>query len=104
MFARTNAIGAVLVVSTVLSPVTCVSAFASAPDAPSRFWNAGPDGTAALSVFTGQGDDGRGWVGNADGEGGPSNVPAPAERGHFAQAEGPSSGRTGDRREFARRA
>jgi len=73
MFVRTNAIGALLVVSTLLSPVTSVSAFA-----------AGPDGTAALSGFTGQGDDGTGWIGNSDGEGGPSNVPAPSEARHFA--------------------
>jgi len=75
MFARRNAIGAVLVVSTLLSPVTCVSAFAAL---------GGPDGTAALSGFTGQGDGGSGWIGNSDGEGGPSNVPAPSGARHFA--------------------
>jgi len=68
MFARTNAIGAVLVVGTLLAPVTSVSAFAAA---------ANTDGTAALSVFTGQGDDGTGWIGNSNGAGGPSNVSAP---------------------------
>ena len=72
MFARTNAIGAFLVVSTLLSPVTAVSAFAAAANT-----FGGPDGTAALSVFTGQGDAGTGWIGNSNGEGGPSNVPAP---------------------------
>jgi len=74
MFARTNAIGALLVVSTLLSPVTAVSAFAAL---------GAPDGTAALSGFTGQGDDGTGWIGNSNGEGGPSNVPAPSEAPHF---------------------
>jgi len=78
MFARTNAIGALLAVCTLLSPVTSVSAFAAAAN---RL--GGPDGTAALGVFTGQGDDGRGWIGNADGEGGPSNVPAPSVARHF---------------------
>ena len=74
MFARMNAIGAVLVASTLLSPVTSVSAFAATS------WS---DGTAALGVFTGQGDDGRGWIGNSNGEGGPSNVPAPSVARHF---------------------
>jgi len=74
MFVRTNAIGALLVVSTLLAPVTSVSAFAAAVS---------PDGTAALGVFTGQGDDGTGWIGNRDGEGGPSNVPAPSVARHF---------------------
>jgi len=74
MFARTNAIGALLVVGTLLAPVTSVSAFAATTNA--------PDGTAALSVFTGQGDSGTGWVGNADGEGGPSNVAAPSAARH----------------------
>jgi len=70
-----NAIGAVLVVGTLLSPVTSLSALAA---------TAVTDGTAALSVFTGQGDDGTGWIGNADGEGGPSNIPAPVEAHHLA--------------------
>jgi len=83
MFARKNAIGAVLVVSTLLAPVTGVSAFAAAPNATNWSWNASPDGTAALGVFTGQGDDGRGWIGNSNGEGGPSNVPAPSVARHF---------------------
>ena len=78
MFARTNAIGALLVVSTLLAPVTSVSAFAATANAPG-----GPDGTAALSGFTGQGDDGTGWIGNSNGEGGPSNVPAPSEAPHL---------------------
>jgi len=67
MFARIDAIGAVLVVGTLLSPVNSISAFAATASAPG-------DGTAALSVFTGQGDAGTGWTGNSDGEGGPSNV------------------------------
>ena len=50
MFDRTNAIGALLVVSTLLSPVTSVSAFAAAANT-----FGGPDGTAALGVFTGEG-------------------------------------------------
>ena len=74
MFARMNAIGAVLVVGTLLAPVTSVSAFAA---------TANTDGTAALSVFTGQGDAGTGWIGNADGEGGPSNVSAPSMARQF---------------------
>ena len=72
MFARMSAIGAVLVVGTLLSPVTSLSAFAAVAN----------DGTAALSVFTGHGDAGTGWIGNANGEGGPSNVSAPEAR-HF---------------------
>jgi len=75
MFTRMNAIGAVLVAGTLLSPVTSVSAFTLAPNA---------DGTGAMSGFTGQGDDGTGWIGNSDGQGGPSNVPAPLEVRHFA--------------------
>jgi len=43
-------------------------------------WAASPDGTAALGMFTGQGDDGTGWIGNRDGEGGPSNFSAPEAR------------------------
>ena len=78
MFDRTNAIGALLVVSTLLAPVTSVSAFAAAANT-----FGGPDGTAALGVFTGQGDDGPGWIGNSDGEGGPSNVPVPSVARHF---------------------
>jgi hypothetical protein len=34
-----------------------------------------PDGTAAIANYTGQGDSGQGWAGNADGEGGPSAIP-----------------------------
>ncbi len=34
-----------------------------------------PDGTAAIANYTGQGDGGQGWAGNADGEGGPSAIP-----------------------------
>jgi hypothetical protein len=34
-----------------------------------------PDGTAAISGFTGEGRGGDGWIGNADGHGGPSAVP-----------------------------
>ena len=75
MFARMNAIGAVLVMGTLLAPVTSVSAFAATANA--------PDGTAALSVFTGQGDAGTGWIGNSNGEGGPSNVAAPSVARHF---------------------
>ena len=41
------------------------------------FGNVDPDGTAGLSDFTGQGDFGEGWIGNSDGEGGPSNVARP---------------------------
>jgi len=37
-----------------------------------------PDGTAGISNFTGQGDFGEGWIGNSDGEGGPSDVPRPS--------------------------
>ena len=73
MLARMNAIGAVLVVGTLLSPVTSLSALAATAN----------DGTAALSAFTGQGDDGTGWIGNSNGEGGPSNVSAPSVARHF---------------------
>jgi len=73
MLARINAIGAVLVVGALLSPVTSLSALAAAAH----------DGTAALSGFTGQGDDGTGWIGNSNGEGGPSNVSAPSMARHF---------------------
>jgi len=62
-------VGALLVVTTLLAPVTSVSAVAAAANAPR-------DGTAALSIFTGQGDDDRRWIGIA-GEGGPSTVPGP---------------------------
>jgi hypothetical protein len=34
-----------------------------------------PDGTAAIANYTGQGESGQGWAGNADGEGGPSAIP-----------------------------
>jgi hypothetical protein len=34
-----------------------------------------PDGTSAISPFTGQGRGGEGWAGNADGDGGPSAIP-----------------------------
>jgi len=51
---RTNAIGALLVVSTLLSLVTSVSAFAA-----TAITIGGPDGTAALGVFTGQDDEQR---------------------------------------------
>ena len=34
-----------------------------------------PDRTAAIANYTGQGDSGQGWAGNADGEGGPSSIP-----------------------------
>ena len=34
-----------------------------------------PDGTVAIANYTGQGDSGQGWAGNADGEGGPSAIP-----------------------------
>jgi hypothetical protein len=34
-----------------------------------------PDGTSAISRFTGQGPGGDGWAGNADGVGGPSAIP-----------------------------
>lgn len=57
------------------------------------------DGTAAASGFTGQGEGGTGWIGNADGEGGPSNISRPEQDRHVAQAEGTSSDHAGyDRR------
>jgi hypothetical protein len=31
-----------------------------------------PDATASIAGYTGQGEDGTGWAGNNDGEGGPS--------------------------------
>ncbi len=31
-----------------------------------------PDITAGVADYTGQGDNGEGWIGNSDGEGGPS--------------------------------
>lgn len=34
-----------------------------------------PDATAGYAGYTGRGNDGEGWVGNSDGEGGPSAIP-----------------------------
>jgi hypothetical protein len=33
-----------------------------------------PDATAGLANYTGQGEDGQGWAGDNDGEGGPSEI------------------------------
>jgi hypothetical protein len=39
-----------------------------------------PDRTAAIANYTGQGDSGQGWAGNADGEGAPSAItPLPSD-------------------------
>ena len=38
-----------------------------------------PDATARFSNYTGQGSDGEGWIGNSDGEGGPSAEPPLSE-------------------------
>ena len=50
---------------------------ASVNDYTTWFGNIDPDGTAAISSFTGQGEFGEGWIGNSNGDGGPSNVPRP---------------------------
>lgn len=50
-----------------------------APQSESGLWKAAPDGTAGISVFTGQGQDGMGWIGNSNGDGGPSSVPRPSQ-------------------------
>ena len=42
-----------------------------------------PDGTAGISNFTGQGDFGEGWIGNSNGDGGPSDVPRPSAALHI---------------------
>ena len=52
----------------------------SVNDRTTWFGNIDPDGTAAISSFTGQGESGEGWIGNSNGEGGPSNVPRPSAR------------------------
>jgi hypothetical protein len=48
------------------------------PEVPCSSWflaPACPDGTAAITRFTGQGRGGDGWAGNASGAGGPSATP-----------------------------
>lgn len=79
MITRMQAIGAAVAL---LVPFTAASAVAPTTQR-------APDGTAGVSSYTGQGQDGTGWIGNANGAGGPSNVSRPSGRDRLAQAECP---------------
>lgn len=84
MITRMQAIGAAVAL---LVPFSAAAAVAPSTQR-------APDGTAGVSGYTGQGEEGTGWIGNANGAGGPSNVSAPAGRDRLAQAECPCASNT----------
>jgi hypothetical protein len=78
MIMRTILVASVFALVTTVAVAAPPTADVPRPEAQCSSWFLGaacPDGTAAITRFTGQGRGGDGWTGNASGAGGPSATP-----------------------------